>query len=209
MNAEAPLSTEAPPRIARRGQRGPSKIADAPTGRTPISKDLFDVALSFGTVLPDIAIVSPPQTHVAHTADAAAVCNLNTDLIMAAIQAGCPYSMTEKALGVRPGTLSGFVLSSRELMLRYAISLCAAADELDKIATGFLRDASAESARQIDRRSRVNASNTVRCMAEGKRRLGESMARRASEVPKQLERQARAAHARASKQGRPEFRTPQ
>ena len=160
--------------------------ADAPAPNSPgeidmqatVKRHIISNTNYLNRIMPEL----PPAQKAAFLAidDPLARCAAASDFILAATAASNLMADIERELLLPPGILVRFVISSREVALRYSISLVESADRMDELAFTFLeKSTTGRTTRDAVSRAYVHYGNTIRAQSEGRRRMAEAIARRA------------------------------
>lgn len=125
---------------------------------------------------PDASLVSALAT----ISDPAHKATRASSYIMHAISCGAPHSHIENQIGLPPGSLVALLLSDRALLLQYCIAEVAAANLEDSEARRILATVAGQPVTAAYTRTVLNFTNSLRTAAEGRRRLSESLMRKAA-----------------------------
>ena len=199
MPSTATPATDLKPRRTQRTHstlNGPTKPAPPPSGlnygKRPkgITIDLADYITLDTPDLPQhltALLETPPSTP--DLLDAAA------NYIFAAIAEGTAMNDVDRTLALPLGTVNGWVVSNPERLTRLCLALTQAADLYDVAARRVLAGVGSHPASTFARIG-LSAANSLRCEAEGRRRLAESLGRKVTTLAEHTETKKREAVAK-------------
>lgn len=123
---------------------------------------------------------APTLAALANTPDPQHKATAACSYIMYAISRGAPHSHIENHIGLSPGSLVALLLRDRELLLQYCVAEVSAANLEDSEARRTLAAVAGQPATAATVRAVLNFTNSLRTAAEGRRRLSESLMRKAT-----------------------------